>query len=424
MKLLIAFLNGKFTSNLESRRYNPKVIHYYNEIVRFWNKINFIIKKVFPNSSNLGVDQLAKYLYVTYRIMWEDASTKALFKEIKGIDKTFLKNLRTFSLEEALWNKDEKEKLSILEGVPSFMIRHLLPYMALNDIKNNVKAMNWLKRNNTIQIRINRLLEEKYAKNFDLMIETELKKMNIAYSKDSNVEDLLTIPLLKKYDVIENHIYKKGLVVFQDKASAAVIEVLSPQPRDFILDMCAAPGIKTSLIAQRMNNNGHLIAGEFLKSRIKVMKQLLYQLNVSNTHILNVDSIAFPSRFDNFFDRILLDAPCTGSGTFLTNPELKWRQNQKFLRQSTVLQRKLFESALKILKPEGILVYSTCSLYPEEGEHIILDFFNKLSAQTLPDWFSPSYLIKGSELPGTGRLFPSIHNTKGFFIGKFKKKEI
>jgi len=81
-------------------------------------------------------------------------------------------------------------------------------------------------------------------------------------------------------------------------------------------------------------------------------------------------------------------------------------------------------TALKILKPGGILVYSTCSLYPEEGEYIIMNFQDYLEPQNLPKWFSPSYNIEGSVLPGTGRLFPSIHHTQGFFIGKFKKKEI
>ena len=120
----------------------------------------------------------------------------------------------------------------------------------------------------------------------------------------------------------------------------------------------------------------------------------------------------------------MLDAPCTGNGTFLTNPELKWRQNDNFLHQNTVLQKKLLEKALKLLKPNGILVYSTCSLYPEEGEHLIMNFQDFLEPQTLPKWFSPSYNIEGTVLPGTGRLFPAIHHTQGFFIGKFKKKEI
>ncbi|MHA2391030.1 MAG: RsmB/NOP family class I SAM-dependent RNA methyltransferase [Promethearchaeota archaeon] len=392
--------------------------------MRFWNKLNFIIKRVLPYSITINTDQLAQYLYITYRILWENASNKALLKEIKGVDVAFLKNLRKFSLEKALQNKDEKERLSICDAVPSFMIDHLLPFMSLKIIKNNIEAMNRLAGGNKTQVRINRLLEKDPTSNLNIVIKDEFKKMKIPFLKDSYLEDLITIPSNKKYEVLKSNLYQKGFLVFQDKASAVVTHLLSPQSRDIICDMCAAPGIKTSLIAQGMNNKGHLIAGEFLYNRIRIMSQLLNHLNVLNTHILNIDSIAFPLRFENIFDKILLDAPCTGSGTFLTNPELKWRQNQKFLHQNTVLQKKLFESALRLLKPEGILVYSTCSLYPEEGEHIIMNYLNQLEPQSLPAWFSPSYMINGSELPGTGRLFPSIHHTKGFFIGKFKKKGI
>ena len=119
----------------------------------------------------------------------------------------------------------------------------------------------------------------------------------------------------------------------------------------------------------------------------------------------------------------MLDPPCTGSGTFLSNPELKWRQSEKFLNQNIILQKKLLRSAIKFLKPNGILVYSTCSLYPEEGEFQILEVLDHLYPLDLPKWFSPSYTINDSIIPGTGRLFPSTHQTQGFFIGKFKKKE-
>ena len=187
--------------------------------------------------------------------------------------------------------------------------------------------------------------------------------------------------------------------------------------------MCSAPGIKTSLIAEDMKNKGYIIAGEFLAERMNIMKNLLNHLNVLNCFLINADSIDSPFRFENYFDRILLDAPCTGSGNFLASPELKWRQNKKFLHQNIILQKKLINSAIKLLKPNGILVYSTCSLYPEEGEYQILDYLDYLKPLALPRWFSPSYRIEGSTVPGTGRLFPSLHQTQGFFIGKFKKKE-
>ena len=405
-------------------RKNPRIIHYYNEIVRFWNKINFIIKRVLPNSIKVSINQLAQYSYVTFRIFWENASNKTILKEVKGINKQFLKNVRKFTWDKALQNKNKKEKLSICEATPSFMIDRLLPVMDLKLIKENIHAMNGLVRGVRTTVRINKLLEKQHEPYIDLIIKSELENKNISFTKDAHIEDLITIPSTMKSEVLKNPIYQKGYLIFQDKASTAVVQVLSPQPKELICDMCAAPGIKTSLIAQRMKNQGNIIAGEFLNKRIRIMKRLLNHLNVLNTHILNIDSIVIPLRFENMFDRVLLDAPCTGSGTFLTNPELKWRQNRAFLHQNTILQKKLFESALRLLKPGGILVYSTCSLYPEEGEQIITGFINQLHPQYLPTWFSPSYKINGSELPGTGRLFPSMHQTQGFFIGKFKKKAV
>jgi 16S rRNA C967 or C1407 C5-methylase (RsmB/RsmF family) len=268
------------------------------------------------------------------------------------------------------------------------------------------------------------ILKRKYPlKNIISQIKEELKKKNIRFNEDTHIPYLINIPIRMKSKVIQNYWYQNSYLVFQDKASVAVVQALSPQPGELICDMCAAPGSKTSLMAQSMKNKGHIIAGDFMFNRIKTMKKLLKNLNVLNTYLINIDSIKFPVRFKNYFDRILLDAPCTGNGTFSVNPELKWRQNVKFLHQCTLLQEKLFESALYLLKHDGILVYSTCSLYPEEGEYLISKFIDRLEPLDLPHWFSPSYTLNNSILPGTGRLFPSIHHTQGFFIGKFKKKE-
>ncbi|MFX0080926.1 MAG: RsmB/NOP family class I SAM-dependent RNA methyltransferase [Candidatus Hodarchaeota archaeon] len=392
--------------------------------MRYWSKINFIIRRILPNTITPTTSQLAQLLYATYRILWERTSDNTIYYEMKRINKSFLKNLRKFSWEKALNRKDEKERLSICEAIPSFMINHLLSVSSLDFIRDNIQAMNGLNENAVTFVRINRLLEKDLNSDLNSVIKTEFEKEKISFNKDPHIRDLLTIPITLKNNVLKTDIYQEGHLIFQDKASAAVIQVLSPQPGELICDMCAAPGMKTSLIAQNMNNRGHIIAGEFLDQRTIIMKDLLNHLSVLNTHILNTDSIIFPIRFENIFDRILLDAPCTGNGAFLINPELKWRQNENFLHQNTVLQKKLFESALKILKPNGILVYSTCSLYPEEGEYIIMNFQDYLEPQNLPKWFSPSYIIEDSVLPGTGRLFPSIHQTQGFFIGKFKKKEI
>jgi 16S rRNA C967 or C1407 C5-methylase (RsmB/RsmF family) len=402
---------------------NPKTVHYYYEIVRFWNKINFIINRTSLDSTLHSEIKLAKEFYAIYRIFWEKASNETILRELKNIDRFFLKKIRQFSWKKALAGKTETEKLSICEGVPTFMINHLLPVMKLEFLKENIKYMDNSINDGITYLRFN-ILKRKYPlKNIISQIKEELKKKNIRFNEDTHIPYLINIPIRMKSKVIQNYWYQNSYLVFQDKASVAVVQALSPQPGELICDMCAAPGSKTSLMAQSMKNKGHIIAGDFMFNRIKTMKKLLKNLNVLNTYLINIDSIKFPVRFKNYFDRILLDAPCTGNGTFSVNPELKWRQNVKFLHQCTLLQEKLFESALYLLKHDGILVYSTCSLYPEEGEYLISKFIDRLEPLDLPHWFSPSYTLNNSILPGTGRLFPSIHHTQGFFIGKFKKKE-
>ncbi len=403
-------------------RKNPTIIHYYNEIIRFWNKLNFIVNRSLKGSISLEVNKISKYLYATYRILWENATEKEVIKEIKKIDKRFLKRLKTFSWNKALIHKSEKEKISITESIPSFMIERLLPVMEINFLKENVRFMNRAENVTEITLRINNFDKKLNSKELISQISETLNKDKINYRKDSDISHMFWIPLSQKNKVINNPLYQKGFLIFQDKASVTVIKTLSPRQDDKICDMCAAPGIKTSLIAQCMNNKGHILAGDFLLKRIKMMRILLKQLNVINVYLINTDSIVFPIRSHNYFDKVLLDAPCTGSGNLLSSPELKWRQNEKFLHQNTILQRKLIKSALNLLKSNGIFVYSTCSLYPEEGEYQILDFIDYLEPLDLPKWISPSYKINGNTLLGTGRLFPSIHQTQGFFIGKFKKR--
>ena len=384
--------------------------------------MNFIVKKTIKDPNSLEIEKIHQYLYITYRVLWEHASEKRIATELEVIDKEFLKRVRTFSWDKALIHKDEKERLSILAAIPSFMIDHLHPVMSFDFLRRNFKIMNGLQNEIEITVRINKLSIKLSSTDIPQQIKDNFKKNKIGYRKDIDIPELFWIPLSQKKRVIKSSFYQDGNLIFQDKASAAVVQILSPQQEDKVCDMCAAPGIKTSLIAQYMNNEGFILAGEFLTPRTKMMRSLLNYLKVLNVHIINTDSIIFPIRFQNYFDYVLLDAPCTGSGTFLTNPELKWRQNESFLHQNVVLQKKLLESALKLLKPNGILVYSTCSFYPEEGELQILNFKDQLEPLDLPKWFSPSYKIENKLIKGTGRLYPSVHHTQGFFIGKFKKK--
>jgi 16S rRNA (cytosine967-C5)-methyltransferase len=250
----------------------------------------------------------------------------------------------------------------------------------------------------------------------------ELTKQGVNVRQDSHFSEIYLTDLKNKKKIVVSRFFNEKKIVIQDKASYTVANLLDPRADELIFDMCAAPGIKTSIISQLSQNKSRLIANDFNTARASALNQFLISLNIENVPVLNSDSIAFPLRFNNYFDKILLDAPCTGSGTFSTNPELKWRQNEGFLHQNLTLQEKLLKKAIMLLKPSGILVYSTCSLYPEEGEHQILKVLHQLEPMKLPTWLSPSYKIDQQHIPGTGRLYPATHKTKGFFMAKFKKK--
>jgi len=363
-------------------------------------------------------------LLATYRLIFEKADTETIIKELCQTDEiiSFLKKLQTFSWKFALKGKSKLEKLSIKEAIPSFFIEHLLPVMNFDFLKENIRYMNQYTSQKNITFRIN-TLPNNSLESLTNLIEKDFNKNNIKFKQDTKIPFIFHTSLKNKRKILLSDWCKNGKLIFQDKASAVIIQLLSPQSGDFICDMCAAPGIKSSLIAQLTKNEARLICNDFNSKRLKLTKFFLNLLKVSNIFLINSDGTNFPVNLKTKFDRMLIDAPCTGSGTFLSNPELKWRQNPTFLHQNILFQERLLESGLKYLKPNGILIYSTCSLYPEEGELQIIKFEEALEPLTLPKWFSPSYKINNVELKGTGRLFPVIHKTQGFFVGKFKKKE-
>ncbi|MBY8987698.1 MAG: RsmB/NOP family class I SAM-dependent RNA methyltransferase [Candidatus Lokiarchaeota archaeon] len=427
IKLLTKFIERKPGTLSAKNRSYAELVHYYYEIIRYWNKINFILKRKlkFTNESHVSNSYaIAKYLIAIYRIVWEKEYAVKVGNELNFVSDeiNLIKPLEFFSWEQALIGKKEIERLSLEIAIPTFSINKLASVMDLETIRANIKVMDGKEGNDILFFRYNDLIVEKNQQDSLDFILKDLEEQGINVKRDKHYSKVFYTQVNNKKKILMNRLYKEGKLVIQDKASFAVTHVLDPQANELICDMCAAPGIKTSVIAQLSQNKAKVIANDFSKKRLSVTRQLLRKLNVLNTNLMNSDGIRLPVRFTNFFDKILFDAPCSGSGTFSTNPELKWRQNEGFLHQNLVLQEKLLKSAINLLKPSGILVYSTCSLYPEEGEMQVLKILDHFKPMELPKWFSPSYKIDHQYISGTGRLFPATHQTKGFFIAKFKKK--
>ena len=225
--------------------------------------------------------------------------------------------------------------------------------------------------------------------------------------------------------------YLKGYYYIQDLSSClAVGELeLDENENNIVLDMAASPGGKTTFIAQKMKNNGNIIACEPNTDRIPSLMFNLSRCNVTNTSIFNISGENI-EKLNLKFDRILLDAPCSCEGIIIKDKTRKKSRSLDDIHICSIKQKKLIHSAMKVLKPNGVMIYCTCSFAPEENEMVIDDIlknFKESSIEIIPVKYGIDGLTEYGEykferqLSKTKRLFPHIHNTNGFFIAKLRK---
>ena len=205
--------------------------------------------------------------------------------------------------------------------------------------------------------------------------------------------------------------------VIQDKASCLVVEALKPSSDDKIFDVAAAPGIKTSLIAMLTNDEARIVAGDLSKKRVVIMKHLLKKLGVKRSvDIILHNGIFAPVRRD-YFNKILIDAPCSSSGAISKDPSIRLSLLRKDkIYYYTEVQEKLLSRALDL---GDEIVYATCSLLPEEGEEIVSRFLDKVSLEKILDGYSRGYNTYEYH-DYFVRTFPHRDLSEGFFIAKIR----
>ncbi len=216
---------------------------------------------------------------------------------------------------------------------------------------------------------------------------------------------------------------KGGLYVIQDEASQLVTLILEPKPDERILDACAAPGTKTTHMAQRMMNRGEVVALDLNPERLRAVREGCGRLGVEIVRTFRADATRpFPDSGSSEFDRVLADVPCSGFGTLRRNPDLRWRKDERDVVRLAGLQRSILENLSHYVKTGGILVYSTCTVFHEENEDVI-DLFLKehpeFQLDKLTDILSEDYheFIKG----GYFKTFPPVGDMDAFFVAPNEK---
>ena len=218
------------------------------------------------------------------------------------------------------------------------------------------------------------------------------------------------------------HVYHEAGVYYLQEASAmAPVALLDPKPGERVCDLCAAPGGKTTQIAGRMLGQGFLVCNEINPKRAKILSRNIERMGVANALVTNEHPETLASRFPGFFDRVLVDAPCSGEGMFRKEEAAVTDWSQETVQMCARRQREILDSAVRLVRPGGRLVYSTCTFAPEEDEETVAAFLESHPEFT-PEpveapWFVPgenaSYRMWPHKLLGEGHFAAVLRKTQG-----------
>jgi 16S rRNA (cytosine967-C5)-methyltransferase len=303
------------------------------------------------------------------------------------------------------------ERLGILHSFPDWIIQVWLEQLGLAETE---QLCEWMNQSPTIDLRINPLrtsIEE---------VEVALQSVGILVRRVSHLPQALRF-IGNSGSIQKLPGFQEGWWTVQDSSAQLVSHLLDPQPGEVVIDACAAPGGKTTHIAELMADSGKIWGCDRTASRLRKLQENSQRLNLQSIQICIGDSRHF-NQFQNTADRVLLDAPCSGLGTMHRHADARWRQTPESVRELSVLQKELLTHTSAFVKLGGVLVYATCTLHPAENEEVISAFLAES-----PHWQieSPS----GVELPvsaystpeGWFKVWPHRQDMDGFFMVRLRK---
>jgi 16S rRNA (cytosine967-C5)-methyltransferase len=380
--LLDEALSADMLVNVPDRRLLTQIVY---GTLRMRGRLDWIITQFYQGRiGNLDGDvknilRMSLYqLFFTQRIpqfaVCDEAVkiAKSLNPKASGLVNAILRNAIRKSWEITYPNKNDTPSLfiAVYHSHPPWLVEKWLALFGF------AKTEAMCRVNNEIPpaaVRVNRLKTTRE----EVMMDLGAQGFDISpavYSPDGMILNNQPAPLR------ETRIYQEGRIQMQDEASQMIAHLVDPQSDESILDLCAGTGGKTTHLAERMNNNGRIVAVDIQGQKLTSLQTNAARLGISIIETLEGDAagslkMAAPQKFD----RILIDAPCSGLGSLRRNPEIKWRLLPQDIIKSAALQRRLLKNAVRFLKTGGRLVYSTCTNLPEENDEIIADFIENHS---------------------------------------------
>ncbi len=391
-------------------------------VIRYRMTLDHIISKYISDETISKEDQLYRILRIgVYQLSWMDRvpdhaavnETVKLAKNdprsgrfssvVNAVMRNFINENKVITLPDS--QKDLAYRLSVEFSHPDFFVKRWMKNYGMSKTKqllafNNTKPAIYLRR------KVRDFSRQQFEADVRTLCEPSCGFMNLYYK-------------LKKSLLPENlRLIQHGLCTVQAPSSGWVVAMMDIHKGEKLLDMCSAPGGKTSLMAELTDSEGAVCAGEVKFGRIRQVTDVKERMQLDNVYPVLTDGNHLP--FNGYFDKVLLDAPCTGTGVFNHHPEARWVRTAQDIEKMAGVQEQLLRSAAQVLHSGGILVYSTCSLEPEENELQVRKFLSENPSFVLDA--APS-VIPGTYIDNDGflRITPYEHSMDGIFAARMRK---
>jgi 16S rRNA (cytosine967-C5)-methyltransferase len=257
-------------------------------------------------------------------------------------------------------NEDKIQHLAVVESHPSWIVKRWVNRLGFEDAKKLLAANN---ERPDLTLRVNRL---KIDFNYFL---SQLEQHQIQFSKSEFLDFFVRVKHMA--GIGGSDLFRQGFFVVQDESAGLAVQLLDPMPGDRVIDMCAAPGGKATFIGELMKNVGEIVAVDRYETRLNLVRSACQRLGIANAHFIAADAATIQTAPA---EKVLVDAPCSGLGVLAKKPDAKWKREPEDLVKLVQTQRAILENAAKHVKTDGVLVYSTCTMEPEENISLIHSF--------------------------------------------------
>ncbi|MFN0159482.1 MAG: 16S rRNA (cytosine(967)-C(5))-methyltransferase RsmB [Bacteroidota bacterium] len=395
-----------------------------NGVLRWQNKLDWVLNGFSHGSFAKSEINIKNALRVAlYQILFLDRVPHAaavneaveFVKRIRGdkpaglvnaVLRNIIRNMEGIRYPERA--EDEVQYLSVVFSHPFWMVKRWLRRFGFDETQK-LLAMN--NERPELSLRINKL------KMSPGQFLTTLEQQQIQFKGSTHVDYFVKVKTLSK--IAQMDLFRNGMFTIQDESAAFPCLLLAPKPGDRVIDMCAAPGGKTTHIAEMMKNEGEIIAVDKYEAKLNLIKTACERLGLRNVRLSAVDATEVEIEPG---DRVLLDTPCSGLGALAKKPDIKWKRDVSDILKLGKLQTSLLNNAARLVKPGGVLVYSTCTTEPEENQDVIKAFLKEHPEFSIDH--AGQYVSHAVVTPeGFVETFPHKHCMDGSFAVRLMKKE-